>query len=401
MRKSRNILGTKHAGNGGKAAEWQQHSPRSRQDQAGSPKTAAAQHVRFCTSRDGVRIAYAVTGEGPPLVRTATWLSHLEYEWQNLIRQPALEELSRHFTLIRYDQRGCGLSDRSPEDISFKAWVDDLDAVVRAASLSRFSLLGGSQGCAIAIAYAAQYPDKVGHLMLYGGYALGKLKRDLSERQREEARTLVKIIELGWGKETTEFRQVFTTQFMPDATHEQQRAFDEFQRMSTSPENVVRIITQFDLIDVRELATKVRCPTLVLHARGDTRVPFEEGRRVAALIPGARFVPLESRNHILLSEEPAWRQFMDEIAAFPKTAKQSIALPPRLTSLTDRERAVLELIAQGLDNGRIASALSLSEKTVRNYVTSILDKLQGSSRPQAIVIARDAGYGHALSKTGL
>lgn len=171
----------------------------------------AAQHIRFCTTDDGVRLAYAVTGEGPPLVRTATWLSHLEYEWLNPIRRPTLDVLSRHFSLVRYDQRGCGLSDWNVQNISFEAWVEDLDTVVRAAGLHRFSLLGGSQGCAIAIAYAARYPEKVSHLMLYGGYAVGKLKRDSSERQRDEARTLIKIIELGWGKETREFRQVFTT----------------------------------------------------------------------------------------------------------------------------------------------------------------------------------------------
>ncbi|MBI2509206.1 MAG: alpha/beta hydrolase, partial [Betaproteobacteria bacterium] len=279
-----------------------------------------AQHIRFCTSRDGVRLAYAVTGEGPPLVRTATWLSHLEYEWQNPIRRPTRDVLSRHFSLVRYDQRGCGLSDWNVQDISFEAWVEDLDTVVQAAGLRHFSLLGGSQGCAIAIAYAARYPEKVSHLMLYGGYALGKLKRDLSERQCEEARTLIKIVELGWSRQTPEFRQVFTTQFMPDASPEQQRAFDEFQRLATSPENAARIVGQFDVIDVRELAAKVRCPTLVLHTRGDARVPFEEGRRVAALIPGARFVPLESRNHVLLSSDPAWRQFIDEVVAFQQTA---------------------------------------------------------------------------------
>jgi pimeloyl-ACP methyl ester carboxylesterase/DNA-binding CsgD family transcriptional regulator len=360
--------------------------------------SAEAQHIHFCTSRDGVRIAYAETGEGPPLVRTATWLGHLEYEWQNLIRRPTLEELSRHFTLVRYDQRGCGLSDRNVDDISFEAWVDDLDTVVMAAGLHRFALLGASQGCAIAIAYAARYPEKVSHLMLYGGYAQGRLKRDTSERQREETRTLLKLVELGWGKETAEFRQVFTTQFMPDATQEQQHAFDEWQRMSTSAENAVRIVSALDSIDVREQAARVRCPALVMHARSDARIPFEEGRRLAALIPGARFVPLESRNHVLMSSEPAWRQFVDAVAAFPGTATADGGISRRVPALTERERAVLELIAQGLDNGSIARTLSLSEKTVRNYVTGIFDKLRVTTRPQAIVLAREVGYGHAATK---
>lgn len=360
---------------------------------------AEKQHIRFCTTADGVRLAYAVTGEGPPLVRTANWVGHLEDEWQNSMRRATLDALSHNFSLVRYDQRGCGLSDRDVENISFEAWVEDLDTIARAAGLRRFSLFGSSQGCAIAIAYAARYPDKVSHLMLLGGYALGKMKRDLTEQQREEARTLIKIIELGWGKGTAEFRHVFTTLFMPDSTLEQQRAFDEMQRVSTSPTNAARIISAFDYIDVRGLAAKIRCPTLVLHARDDARVPFEEGRRVAALIPGARFVPLETRNHVVLDSDPAWHQFIDEIVAFPRTAEDD-ARPARvqpIASLTERERAVLELIAQGQNNADIARALSLSEKTVRNYVTGIFDKLQVSSRPLAIVRAREAGFGYSAA----
>lgn len=359
----------------------------------------AKQHIRFCTSADGVQLAYTVTGEGPPLVRAANWVGHLEYEWQNSMRRATLDAWSRNFALLRYDQRGCGLSDWNAESISFDAWVEDLDTIVRAAGLRRFSLFGNSQGCAIAIAYAARYPDKVSHLMLLGGYALGKMKRDLSEQQREEARTLIKIIELGWGKGTAEFRHVFTNLFMPDATQEQQRAFDEMQRFSTSPANAARIVSAFDFIDVRELAAKIRCPTLVLHAREDARVPFEEGRRVAALIPGARFVPLETRNHVLLDSDPAWPQFIDETIAFPRTAAEepkTIGGQP-MASLTERERAVLELVAQGRNNADIARTLSLSEKTVRNYVTGIFDKLQVSSRPQAIVRAREAGFGYSAA----
>lgn len=360
--------------------------------------SSTKQHIQFCTGLDAARLAYAVTGDGPPLVRTATWVSHLEYEWQNVLRRPTLDVLSRHFSLLRYDQRGCGLSDWNVENISFEAWVDDLDTVVRAAGLHRFSLLGASQGCAIAVAYAARRPEKVSHLMLYGGYVLGKLKRELLEREREEARTLIKLIELGWGKGTPEFRHVFTTLFMPDASLEQQHAFDELQRMSTSPENAARIVSQFDLIDVREDAAKIRCPTLVLHARGDARIPFEEGRRMAVLIPGARFVPLESRNHVLVNSDPAWKQFVDEVVAFPQTAAvhtPDVDLAQRLSTLTGRERAVLELIAQGRNNDDIAHSLSISEKTVRNYVTVILDKLQVASRPKLIVLAREAGYGYA------
>jgi pimeloyl-ACP methyl ester carboxylesterase/DNA-binding CsgD family transcriptional regulator len=353
------------------------------------------QHVRFCETADGTRLAFAVGGHGPPLVRTANWVSHLEYEWGNEVRRFTLEALTRRFTLLRYDQRGCGLSDWNVENISFDVWVEDLNAVVDAAGFRRFALMGSSQGCAIAIAYAARYPERVTHLMLYGGFVLGRLKRVLTEQQREEALTLIKIIELGWGKGTPEFRQVFTTQFMPDATLDQQRAFNELQRVSTSPENAVRIVSQFDGIDVRKAAAQIRVPTLVLHSRGDARVPFEEGRRMAALIPGARFVPLESRNHVLFHTEPAWQQFVDEVISFPAdTAADSRALEtPLVSSLTAREKAVLELVAQGRRNSEIARTLSLSEKTVRNYLSVICDKLQVSGRSQAIVLAREAGFG--------
>jgi pimeloyl-ACP methyl ester carboxylesterase len=332
-----------------------------------------------------------------PLVRTANWVSHLEYEWHNEVRRPTLEALTRRFTLLRYDQRGCGLSDWNAKNISFDVWVEDLNAVVDAAGFRSFALIGSSQGCAIAIAYAARYPERVTHLMLYGGFVLGRLKRD---QQREEAQTLIRIIELGWGKGTAEFRQVFTTQFMPDASLEQQRAFNELQRISTSPENAARIVSQFDSIDVRSAAVKIRIPTLVLHARGDARVPFEEGRRMAALIPGARFVPLESRNHVLFSSEPAWQQFIDEVVSFPESIAQENAHSEAtvFSSLTVREKAVLELVAQGRKNSEIARALSLSDKTVRNYLSTICDKLAVSGRSQAIVMAREAGFGFQLRR---
>ncbi len=364
--------------------------------------TAQGQQIRFCTTHDGVRLAYATTGTGAPLVRTANWLSNLEHEWANPIRRPTLEALSRHFSLLRYDQRGCGLSDRAVKKISFEAWLDDLDTVVNAAGLRRFSLYGASQGCAISIAYAARHPEKISHLILYGGYALGKLRRDLSNREIEEALMLQKIIELGWGKESPEFRQVFTTQFVPQASADQQRAFDEFQRMSTSAENVVRIVREFDEIDVRDLARKIRCPTLVLHARHDGRVPFDEGLKMAALIPGARFVTLESHNHLLLASDPAFPMFVDEVVRFPHE-HTPIAVNPAsensLTNLTAREQTVVELIAQGHENTRIAQTLGLSEKTIRNYVSSIMDKLQMTGRSQLIVFARESGYGYAAAQT--
>ncbi len=274
------------------------------------------QEIRFCRALDGVQIAYATVGEGPPLVKAANWLSHLEYDWQSPIWNHWLVGLARSRKLIRYDERGCGLSDWDVDDMSFAAWVSDLETVVDTLGIERFPLLGISQGAAISIAYAARHPQRVSHLILYGGYAVGRNIRDDTPEAQEETQVLLDLVRLGWGKEHAAFRQVFTSLFLPDGTAEQVHAFNELQRMSSSPENAARLTEGFGVIDVSELATKLDVPTLVLHARGDLRIPFAEGRRLASLIPGARFVPLESDNHILLEHEPAWSQFLTAVRAF-------------------------------------------------------------------------------------
>lgn len=283
--------------------------------QPGPPRDLK-QQIRYCRTADGVRLAYAMVGHGPPLVKAANWLSHLEYDWHSPVWRHWLEGLTRRHTLVRYDERGCGLSDWEINDFSFEAWVRDLETVVEAAGLERFPLLGLSQGVAIAIAYAARHPDKVSHLILYGGYARGRLKRNLTAQQLEEAQAFIQLIKIGWGQENPAFRQVFTTLFMPDANLEQQRWFNELQRMSASPENAMRIVAGFNTIDVRSLAAQIRTPTLILHARDDARIPFDEGELLAGLIAGARFVPLASKNHILLEHEPAWPQFLAEVDQF-------------------------------------------------------------------------------------
>jgi predicted ATPase/DNA-binding SARP family transcriptional activator/pimeloyl-ACP methyl ester carboxylesterase len=280
------------------------------------PRRDLKQQIYYCYSPDGVRLAYATVGQGPPLVKAANWLSHLGYDWHSPVWRHWLEGLTRRHTLIRYDERGCGLSDWEVNDLSFEAWVRDLETVVEATGLERFPLLGLSQGVAIAIAYAVRHPEKVSHLILYGGYARGRLNRDLTPQQLEEAQTFIQLIKLGWGQENPAFRQVFTTLFMPDATLEQQRWFNDLQRMSASPGNAMRIVTGFNTIDIRSLVAQVKAPTLVLHAKGDARIPFSEGELLTSLIPGARLVPLESNNHILLEHEPAWRQFLDEVHQF-------------------------------------------------------------------------------------
>lgn len=346
------------------------------------------QQIRFCTSSDRTQLAYAVSGVGPPLLRAPHWITHLEHDaavWGHL-----LDALGRRFTLVRFDQRGCGLSDRSVADVSFEAWVRDLEAVADATRFERFAVLGVSQGAAIAVAYAARHPERVSHLILFGGYVQGWVNRDLSAREREKFDTLGKLIELGWSGRDASFRQVFTTQFIPGAGIEQVRAFNELMRLSAPTETALRIYRAFGAIDVREEAQRVRCPTLVLHSTDDQRVPFEEGRRLAGLIPGARFVSLESENHLLLENEAALHKLLDAIDEFIPQPKDGAA---PFQGLTRRENAILERVAQGLDNAQIAARLDLSEKTVRNYLVSILDKLEVETRAQAIVRAREAGMG--------
>ena len=354
------------------------------------------QQIRFCTTSDGVRIAYGTTGQGPPLVKVSNWLSHLEFDWGSPVWRHWLAELSRSHTLVRYDERGCGLSDWEAPDLTFEAWVRDLETVVETLGLSSFPLLGISQGASIAIAYTVRHPERVSHLLLHGGYARGRLHRNLTPQQRKEGETMAELAELGWGKENPAFRQFFTTQFIPEGTPEQHHWFNELERVSVSPENAARFMRIFDQIDVTGLAPRVSCPTLVLHPQGDARVPFAEGRLIASLIGGARFVPLDSRNHILLEQEPAWRRWVEEVRAFlpAQALVPGKAFPDELTP---RELELVELIAQGLDNAQVAARLSLSEKTVRNHITSIFAKLEVENRSQAIVRARDAGFGRKIS----
>jgi len=352
---------------------------------------ATGQSIRFATARDGVRIAYATSGSGPPLVKAANWLSHLEFDWDSPVWRHWLRDLSATRTLIRYDERGCGLSDREVDDLAFDSWVSDLETVVDTVGVARFPLLGISQGAAVAIAYAARNPARVSHLILYGAYGRGRLVRDPSPRQREESQTMLKLIELGWGRESDAFRQVFTAQFIPGASLEQLHWFNELQRISASPANAARFLEEFDRVDVMAAAARVRCPTVVLHARGDQRVPFDEGRLLASQIRDARFVPLESRNHVLL-EEPAWHELMAVASDFLGAAFGTEG-SHAFGELTGRERELLELIARGLDNTSIAERTGLQVKTVRNHVTRIYDKLGVRTRAEAIVKAREAGLG--------
>jgi pimeloyl-ACP methyl ester carboxylesterase/DNA-binding CsgD family transcriptional regulator len=281
-----------------------------------NPSRLAEQRVYFTHSFDGTRIAYAVSGTGPPLVKVATFMSHLVYDWESPIWQHWLEELNRSHTLIRYDERANGLSDWDVADVSFEAWVRDLEAVVDAAGLQQFPLFANSQGGTVAIAYIVRNPGRVTHLILHGAYARGWLHRDLTEQQKQEEKLIIDLMRVGWGRENPAFRQVFAIQLRPDATTEELRAFDEQMRISTSAENAARLESEMHRTDVRALAPLVTVPTLVVHARGDAGVPFEEGRLLASLIPHARFVALESNNHLLTEHEPAWAKFVAAYRSF-------------------------------------------------------------------------------------
>ena len=287
------------------------------------------QQIRFCKSFDGTRIAYAITGQGSHLVKAPHWLTHLEYEFQSPLWRPWIEALSRDHTLLRMDERACGLSDSDVPEISFEAWVRDLEASVDAVGLERFALLGCSQGAPIAIEYAARHPERVSHLVILGGYARGWMKRGLPPERMAELEAQLKLVETGWGRDDASYRQMFAMQFAPGATLEQINSLSELQRVASSPANTVRIMRTFFMIDVRESLSLVKCPTLLLHARRDRRSPFEEGRILASLIPGARLVPLETENHILLSHEPAFRQFFEELHAFVPRAEGSADLQVR------------------------------------------------------------------------
>jgi class 3 adenylate cyclase/pimeloyl-ACP methyl ester carboxylesterase len=280
----------------------------------GLAMTDERQEIRYCRTADGVRLAYAISGQGPPLVKTGNFLDHLEYDWDSPIWRHLFLALSRKYRLCRYDPRGTGLSDWDVADISLEAWVNDLAVVADAAGLDRFPVFGLSQGCAVSIAYAVQNPDRVSHLILCGGFALGGGKRGQQERERRQA--LATLMRLEWGADNSGIRQMFANYLMPDATKQEMDSFGDLQRRTVSADSAARYFEASSAIDVVGLLSQVRAPTLVMHARGDRQIPFELGRQLAAEIPGAKFVALQSNNHSLLEHDPATRRVLEEIALF-------------------------------------------------------------------------------------
>jgi pimeloyl-ACP methyl ester carboxylesterase/DNA-binding CsgD family transcriptional regulator len=348
------------------------------------------QEIRFCVAPDGVRLAWAKHGSGPPILKAGNWLTHLEYDWESPVWRHWLEGFGERHTFVRYDERGCGLSDRDVDELSLDRWADDLGTVADAAGLDRFTVLGISQGAATAVAYAVRHPERVDRLVLYGGYARGRGQRSEAQRQRMEA--LIGVIRTGWTDPDPAFRHLFSTMFLPGGSESQMAWYDELQRRSTSAETAVRLYQARSRIEVTELAPLVTAKALVAHAAGDRTVPFEEGRILASLLPNATLRTLDSINHILLADEPAWTEFLADVHAFLGTPKPSTPTP--LPALSNRERDVLALVALGLDNEEIGSRLFISVRTVERHLSNVYVKLGVSGKAaRAAAAAHFARHG--------
>jgi pimeloyl-ACP methyl ester carboxylesterase/DNA-binding CsgD family transcriptional regulator len=345
-------------------------------------RTAPAdQEVRFCRGDDGVRLAYATHGSGPPLVVVSCWLSHLQHDWQSPVWRHFLDQLGEIATVVRYDERGFGMSDWNVEDFSLEARLHDLEAILEAAGLERFALLGMSGGSSVAMAYAIAHPERVSRLILYGTVCGEPVTWSPDEWAEEE--TYRSMIRVGWAKEDPDFRRVFTMRFIPDATEEQMRWFDDLQRMSTSPANAVASRVARQQVDIEAELPRITAPTIVLQAIGDRSTSFDNAVSVSSRVVGARLVPLQSRNHILLADEPAWGVFIDEVRAFlepERRAHAEAATERPAEALSARERDVIRLAANGRTNDEIAAALTLSARTVERHLSNIYSKLGLSGR---------------------
>jgi pimeloyl-ACP methyl ester carboxylesterase len=276
----------------------------------------ATQSIHFCSTLDGVRLAYAISGDGPPLVKASNWLTHLDYDWESPVWSHWWQGLSRRHRLIRYDERGCGLSSRDVDDFSIDAYVRDLETVVDALGLERFPLLGISQGGAIAVTYAARHPDRVSRLVLYGAGPLGRRRKARTEEEHRELDALGELMRISWGADEPAFQRVYNARFMPEGPLDQWRAFDALQQKTASPANAVKLWQSFLLYDVTKEARSLDVPTLILHARDERLRPFADAEQLAELIPGCRLMALDSVNHILQADEPAFGRFLDEIDRF-------------------------------------------------------------------------------------
>jgi len=359
-----------------------------------APGQVSRQRVRYLTTGDGAQLAWAEAGAGPIVVKASHWLSHLDYDWESPVWKHWTEFLTAHFRLVRHDERGCGLSDWKAGKFSLDQWVGDLEAVIGAAGITEpITLLGLSQGGATCLLYALKHPERVSRLILYGAYARGMRHRGSPERLKEHD-AMVDLIRLGWDRQNPVFRQLFTSRFIPEGSDDQVRWFNELCRKTTSPQAAADMLAARSDVNVEDRLCEIRCPTLVLHARRDNAISFKEGRLLAAGIPGAEFVELDSCNHILLEHEPAWARFRGEVLDFMGITGSGgdSEEDQAFAALSQREREILGWISEGLSNAEIAERLSISEKTVRNHVSKVFDKLGVWTRAQAIVFARDRGF---------
>jgi pimeloyl-ACP methyl ester carboxylesterase/DNA-binding CsgD family transcriptional regulator len=349
------------------------------------------QQVRFVKATDGIRLAWAESGSGPTLVKAANWLTHLEYEWHSPVWKHWIRFFSEHSRFIRYDERGCGMSDVQLGTLTLEQWTQDLASIIDAAqSAEPVTLLGISQGAAACIRFAVEHPERVARLILYGGYAHGPFKRG-TPGPESTYRAMIELTRTAWAKDNPTFRQVFTSRFIPGGSAEQLQWFNDLCLKTTVGESAARLFEARGNIDIEDLLPLVRTPTLVLHARGDEVVPLSEGQLLASQIEGAEFVELDSRNHVLLEHEPAWERFKEAVLAFMPVF-QLPANHAKFAALSLRERQVLAQIARGLSNDEIATLMHISEKTVRNHASNVFDKLGVWSRTQAMVLARDHGF---------
>ena len=347
------------------------------------------QTIRYVRASDGIRIAWAESGSGAPLVKAATWLTHLEYDLESPVWHHWTRFLSEQFRYIRYDERGCGMTEWDIGDLSMERRLADLETVIDAAGISEpVTLLGMSHGATVCVQYAVRHPERVARMIFCGGFARGVLRRN----DPDAVRTYEAIIELSsmWGSDNPSFRQVFTSRFIPGGTDEQVKWFNDLCLKTAAPELAGALLRARAVTDVTPLLSQVRTPTLVLHARHDGVAPISEGRLLATEIPNAHFIELDSRNHVLLQDEPAWTRFQDAVLDF--TGRGRAADTDAFRELSPRERETLALLAGGLSNSDIAERLGISEKTVRNHLSHLFDKLGVWSRAQAIVFARDRDF---------
>jgi pimeloyl-ACP methyl ester carboxylesterase/DNA-binding CsgD family transcriptional regulator len=352
--------------------------------------TKLRQHVRYINGSDGTRLAWAESGAGPIVVKAANWLTHLEYEWESPVWKHWNQFFSAHSRFVRYDERGCGMSGWQGGPLSIGQWAADLEAVIDAARpATPVTLLGISQGAATCIEYAIRHPEHVDRMVLYGGYVRGGFLRG-SPKERVAFQAMLDLARVAWGTDNPTFRQVFTSRFIPGGTPEQLQWFNDLCLKTTSGEIVAALLEGRAVVDITASLAEVRTPTLVLHARNDEVIPVDEGRLLASGIAGAEFVELDSRNHILLEQEPAWQRFCEAVLAFAQP--EGSLTDSAFAALSSRERQVLALMADGLSNSDIAERLQISDKTVRNHASNLFDKLGVWSRAQAIVFARDHGF---------